>query len=302
MAWSATPWLVAALARAGGDAPFDRDPTRAWWRDVLGLGLLTALAAAAVPVAVFAPIVLAVALVLGGLVAGRFAGAGRMLATAALATLVAVVLHLPWSLSALLPDATWASFGGAGVVRAGADGRPSCCASSSGRSAARVVGYAFAVAALLPLLIGRSWRVSWAVRAWALAIVGWGLAVAAGSDGFAVTLGPPELLLAPAACGLALAAALGVVAFEVDLPGYRFGWRQVVGFAAACGRRARVRPCRGRRRSTAGGTRRPVASPTCSASSTPSRRPRGRSARCGSATRRCCRSAAGSSTTAWPGR
>ncbi len=43
VAWSAVPWLVGALARAGGDEPFDRPASRARWRDVLALGLLTAL-------------------------------------------------------------------------------------------------------------------------------------------------------------------------------------------------------------------------------------------------------------------
>ena len=46
---------------------------------------------------------------------------------------------------------------------------------------------------------------------------------------------PAETMLAPAAAGLAMAAGLGVVAFEVDLRAYGFGWRQV----AAIGRRRR---------------------------------------------------------------
>ena len=37
----------------------------------------------------------------------------------------------------------------------------------------------------------------------------------------------------PTAVGLALATAMGVAAFEVDLPGYRFGWRQVASGVAA---------------------------------------------------------------------
>jgi hypothetical protein len=41
------------------------------------------------------------------------------------------------------------------------------------------------------------------------------------------------LLLVPAAIGLALAVGLGVAAFEVDLPEYHFGWRQLVSIAAA---------------------------------------------------------------------
>ena len=41
------------------------------------------------------------------------------------------------------------------------------------------------------------------------------------------------MLIAAAGAGLALATALGMAAFEVDLPGYRFGWRQAVSSAAA---------------------------------------------------------------------
>jgi hypothetical protein len=70
------------------------------------------------------------------------------------------------------------------------------------------------------------------VRAWTLALAGWGLAVAAGSRGVDLGFGPIELLLAPAAVGLALAAGLGVAAFETDLPAYRFGWRQVASAVA----------------------------------------------------------------------
>jgi len=40
------------------------------------------------------------------------------------------------------------------------------------------------------------------------------------------------VLLVPAALAIALAAALGMVAFEVDLPGYRFGWRHLASTTA----------------------------------------------------------------------
>jgi len=40
-------------------------------------------------------------------------------------------------------------------------------------------------------------------------------------------------VLAPAAVGLALAAAMGMAAFEVDLPDYHFGWRQILSVLAA---------------------------------------------------------------------
>jgi hypothetical protein len=41
------------------------------------------------------------------------------------------------------------------------------------------------------------------------------------------------VLLAPVAAAIALAAAMGMAAFEVDLPGYKFGWRQAVSSVAA---------------------------------------------------------------------
>src|SRR5690606_19307267 len=52
-------------------------------------------------------------------------------------------------------------------------------------------------------------------------------------DGWPVPL--TEVLLAPAVSGLALAAAMGMASFEVDLPDYHFGWRQVASVVAAAG-------------------------------------------------------------------
>jgi hypothetical protein len=42
-----------------------------------------------------------------------------------------------------------------------------------------------------------------------------------------------EVVLAPAAIALTLATALGLIAFELDLPFARFGWRQVASLTAA---------------------------------------------------------------------
>jgi hypothetical protein len=95
------------------------------------------------------------------------------------------------------------------------------------------MGYAVLVAAVLPLLIGRAWRVGWAVRGWVLALSCWTLAWVGEQSWFHFGLGPREALLAPGAAGLALCVALGMTAFELDLRGYRFGWRQVASVVAA---------------------------------------------------------------------
>ena len=94
------------------------------------------------------------------------------------------------------------------------------------------IGWAFLVAAALPLLIGRGWRLAWAIRMWVVAIGCVLVAWASGLGWLPTALRSPEVLLAPAAVALALATALGVVAFETDLPGYRFGWRQLASVVA----------------------------------------------------------------------
>ncbi len=93
-------------------------------------------------------------------------------------------------------------------------------------------GWALLVTAVLPLLIGRRWRLGWAVRGWALIAAGVGAAWIGGQGWFDAALPAPDVLLAPAAVGVALAAGLGMAAFEVDLPDYHFGWRQIVSLLA----------------------------------------------------------------------
>ena len=82
------------------------------------------------------------------------------------------------------------------------------------------------VAAAIPLLIGRSWRLALAARLWVVVIAFLGLAWAGSRGWFPVP--PLEVLLAPAGAALVLLVAVGAAAVEVDVPGYRFGWRQAV--------------------------------------------------------------------------
>jgi hypothetical protein len=82
----------------------------------------------------------------------------------------------------------------------------------------------------VPLFIGRSWRLAWAARLWVVAIAFLGLAWAGSRGWFPVP--PLELVLAPAGAAFAFSVALGAASIDVDLPGYRFGWRQ---FAPAFG-------------------------------------------------------------------
>jgi hypothetical protein len=177
------------------------------------------------------PLVIALLLALGSLLVGEWAGTGRMVGTALGAALVAAVLHLPWTLDLVAPGSAWSALAQAqSSVTSPID---ALLRFETGPIGAAPVGYVFLLAGALPLFIGRSWRLTWAVRCWVLAAGSWGLAVLDGLDAMPLSLGPTEMLLAPAACGLALATGLGLVAFEVDLRDYRFGLRQLASIGAA---------------------------------------------------------------------
>lgn len=247
--YAAAPWILARLLAATGEEPFAppaepiegedvlRRPSRPVWHPMLALGLLLALVGAFVPLAVVLVPVLALALVAGSLLAGRPRGAWRAVPVATGAAVVAAVLHLPWALD-FVPVAGgsgWSAM--AGISPLGTDdlGVGELLRLETGKVGLSAFGWAVPLAAALALFVGRGWRFTWAARAWTVALVCWALVWAGGRDLTGVPLPPAEVLLAPAAAALALAAAAGLAAFEHDLPGYRFGWRQVASLVAAGG-------------------------------------------------------------------
>lgn len=229
--YSLAPWALAALARAMQVAPFvdHSDGTAVDQRTssrVLGFGLLLGLAGSFVPAVVPVVLVAAVGIVLGSLLAGRLAGTGRLLLTVGTGAAIAGFLLLPWTLGIIGPGGSWRALAG---MRSGTDGWLSLeriVRFESGPFGATPLGFAFLVAAVLPLVIGRDWRFAWAVRAWGCAVACWALLWAGQQAWMPIPLPPAEVLLAPAAAALALAVACGMSAFDIDLPGYRFGWRQ----------------------------------------------------------------------------
>ena len=88
------------------------------------------------------------------------------------------------------------------------------------------------LAAALPLAVGRGLRLVWAARLWILALGSWGLALAT-THGDLGRFAPSEsVVLAPAALAVAVCVGLGISAFESDLSGREFGWRQLLSVAS----------------------------------------------------------------------
>jgi GT2 family glycosyltransferase len=229
--WAACPFFVARLARATGRAPYRRLARRR--EEVLALGLLTAVVAAFVPFAVVVLLLMALGLVVGTVLVGTGRGSARVLVDALLAVGVAAVLHLPWTIG-LIRGFDWEPIGGV-ASRESLDWLQ-ILSFQSGPYGGVPFGLMFLLPAALALLIGRGWRLAWAARGWSIALVCWVVAWMGEQSWFPVHLAAPEALLAPAAAGLALAAAIGPVAFEIDLPDYHFGWRQIAtGLAVVAG-------------------------------------------------------------------
>jgi hypothetical protein len=170
----------------------------------------------------------ALGLLAGSAIAGHIAGGARMFVLGVGVSFAAVVLLLPWS-GTVLGDGVATS--GPALGASGRLGFGAALRFQTGPFGHGVLGWALLVVAALPLFIGRSWRLTWAARFWAVAVVCF-VAAWAGSRGWVPTL-PADVVLAPAAAALAASAALGAAAFELDLPGYRFGWRQLAAGLAA---------------------------------------------------------------------
>jgi GT2 family glycosyltransferase len=232
--YAAAPWILVLLARTLGVRPFHRMVPRggSLLHRGLGLGLLLAVVGAFVPFVVVLVWVIAVGLVLGSLVVGDGRGLGSLLGGTALASLVAFVLHVPWSLSFLRGDPTWSSFVGPGASGGDALDLGALLRFETGPMGGTFFGWATLVAATFALVLAQGPRLAWTVRCWFVALAAWGL-VLLGEQGALDGIVPdpvlpdPGVTLAVAAAAMAVAAALGVAAFESDLRKYRFGWRQL---------------------------------------------------------------------------
>ena len=237
--YAVVPWILGQLASASGVAPFGTiggtaGPgvrSRPLFQRIVAVGVLTALAAMASGSAVLVTPALAVALVVGGALGGTLRGATRVLMVGFGGAVVAFVLQLPWSASFLQND--WASVintsSGGSTLDLGAIVR-----FETGPLGSGTLSYLFLGAAALALCIGRAWRLAWAVRAWTLVLASFALVFVQAQGWLSFDLPPTEALLVPAAAGVALASAMGMAAFEVDLPDYHFGWRQILSvFAGA---------------------------------------------------------------------
>ena len=244
--YAAAPWALHHLRRIAGIDTTGRRHDEAVERSVVVVGrkqlrwaaqltLLTAVVVAFAPSFALLLVVIGVLMACATLLCGGSPMAAAKLAGAALgATVVALIANLPWARSLSGSDG-WTSIVGVPVSSARSLG-----VGQLGRFLADEGGFGIvAVLLFLPVLaaplVARAWRFTWAIRAAAL-VVGFGaLAILDDRAALPVRMPEPGVLLVPVAIGVALAAACLAAAFQDDVLGGSFGWRQPLGLLAGIG-------------------------------------------------------------------
>lgn len=242
--YAATPWVVHLLRRAAGVESTGLARTaedeivvdlsmRRRVRIAAQLALVVAVTIAFVPS--FAIVVagvgalLALTTLLGG---GQWRPAVAFVAVAAICVVIAWLVNLPWS-STIVGKGAWTAIVGVPPVGTHSVGISRLARFGVGRGtfgALALVAYVPVVAAPL---VARGWRFTWAIRGAGL-VIGFGLLVVLDDRGsLFVRMPEPGVLLAPVAVGIALAAACIVAAFQDDVVGGSFGWRQPLGLLSA---------------------------------------------------------------------
>ncbi len=258
--YAATPWMLHIVLHASAAGPWgagrgddrqvddrqvdDRqvDAGEQTGRPVLALGLILAVVAAFVPMALLLLLVVSVLVVIFGWVAGPSGTKGMrrgdtspsVVGLVAGASGLAAALHAPWLVGMAIGGARWESFAGVTPLGPGDAGMVDLIAFGVGpQRSVLVVG--LVIAACLGLAIGKQWRLRAATQMWGILIGSWALALVGDHGWLPIPLPGPEVSLSFAAVALALGVGLGMCAFEHDLRGEGFGWRQALSLVAAAG-------------------------------------------------------------------
>jgi hypothetical protein len=257
--YATMPWVVHLLRRSAGIESFDaggnvvgadghradaqvKIPVRGRLRLICQLALLCAVTMAFVPSFAMLLVAVGVVLAVSSLVAGgSWRSALLMICFAVAAGVLGFIANLPWAAS-LFGRHGWDVI--AGVPVSVAPGQIAGSVGARGIGVSRLAQFGvgtgqfgvLSIALYMPVLfapmVARSWRLTWAIRAAGL-VVAFGWLAVLDDRGLKIRLPEPGILLAPVAVGVALSAACVAAAFQDDVLGGSFGWRQPLGLLSA---------------------------------------------------------------------
>ncbi len=239
--YASTPWILHFLRRCVGietadpeaaasdltDGAVDLDVAERV-RRIFVLGLVVGLAAAFAPVVLVVAGLLAVLTALGTLLAlASWRVAARFAVSGLAAVAVATLLNLPW-----FTTWSWSGLVGPPPLGEARRGLLQIASFEIGPTDFAVAACALFLPVIAAVGLARAWRLTWAVRS-GVVVLGFGaLAVLGDRGSLGVDLPEAGVLLVPVALGAAISAAAVLAAFDLDVRGGTFGWRQPLGIAA----------------------------------------------------------------------
>ena len=226
--YAAAPWLLRRIAARAGVAPFAGDgATRTpVLRHLAGNALILGAVGSVSPLGALILVGSVSVLAVAPVVAGQRNRALRLPAAAVGGLVLALPLLAPWLVESFRHGDV-SSLTGIWAGRSPAASAADILTGSVGPVQVGVLGWGILVAALVPLVTGRSWRLGWATGGWVLALGSWLLTITMVRADNVAGAGA-ELLLVPAALGIMLAVAMGPLAFEEDVVSGDFGLSQVL--------------------------------------------------------------------------
>ncbi len=246
VAYGLAPWVLSRVVRSSGAVPFGaadiaggqrlgpgpRADVPPMWRQAVGLGLLVAVGAMLDPLFLALPLLIALAMIPGSLLVGALRGLGRMIVVALGALVIGAVVHAPWLFELVTVRPSWDTFVASRSSDAAGLPLTHVLRFDTGPIGSSALNAALLIAAAFVVVVAREWRLTWAARAWSVAMCCWAIVWAESMGWIPVAMPPTEMILAPAAVALALAVGLGVAAFSTDVRRSSFGWRQLLGVVA----------------------------------------------------------------------
>ena len=240
--YAATPWVLHLVRRASGvetadplaaesdlaDGVIDLAPGDRI-RRTIAAALVLAVAVAFAPVMLPIAVLVSVVFALGTLLArGSTATAAWSLVTGLGATFGAAMLNLPW-----ITSLNWQGIVGAPPVGGAGLGMVKLASFEIGRTDFAALSLALFLPVIAAVLLARAWRLTWAVRSALMVLVFGFLAVLADRGSWPIDAPEAGVLLVPVAVGLAISAAAALAAFDLDVRGGNFGWRQPLGILSS---------------------------------------------------------------------
>jgi GT2 family glycosyltransferase len=231
IAYGVTPYLLARLMRASGQAPFVLHslPIRSKETvgEMLSLGILLTLTAAFEPALIIMVPLMALGLTVGTAVLARRAVELRTLSVALGASVLCLVALFPWSLTFVQPGANFGVLTGAATDAAHAPQLGQLFRLQVGPYGSGIFSWGLLAGAVYVLFAGRSVRFAWAVRLWSLGLFTVFFTWLGGQGWLGQGWGASGVFIAPFAVVIALLVGLGVTTVLEDLRGSTFGLRHL---------------------------------------------------------------------------